>query len=94
MNFYTADKPIQAIAQHHWDRFISKLVEDKQEILVEAFQGSSARVCGRTLLIFLDQERIENTEYLDVLLADLRDYMELILNDESLSDYLKDLKSE
>ncbi|MGE5390478.1 MAG: ImmA/IrrE family metallo-endopeptidase [Deltaproteobacteria bacterium] len=86
LNFYAPGQPIRAISKQHWDAFLSRLVRDKQEILIEALQGSSAKICGRTMLIFLSNTNVKNqidkSNYLELLLTYLRDYIELMLNDE------------
>ncbi|MDD4592645.1 MAG: hypothetical protein PHG06_19800 [Parabacteroides sp.] len=84
-----------AIEQAHWNQFLSELIPDKQDILADALQGSSAKICGMTLLIFLSKtnvsNRINESEYLELLLTHLRDYLELILNDETVAAAIRSL---
>lgn len=93
INFYAPGEPIKEIDQDHWEQFLSKLSREKQDILVEALQGSYTKICGKTLLIFLRETHMKkynnNSEYWELLLTHLRDYLELILNDEKVAAVIR-----
>lgn len=95
INFYAPKEPITELDPDHWNGFISKLKRENQDILVEALQGSSTKICGKTLLIFISEtsikEQLNNAEYLELLLTHLRDYLEMMLNDEKVAVIIRSL---
>jgi len=58
-------------------------------------QGASTKICGKTLIIFLREnhmkKHIDNPEYWELLLTHLRDYLEVMMNDEAVAKAVKEL---
>lgn len=81
----------KVIESHDWSLFLIRLSTDNHSLLADALGSCHAKICGKTVLIFLRESyiknRIDKPKYLELLLTCLQDYLGLDVEEVKLAAY-------